>query len=774
MNKPSATPFIHILKVGLLAPLLALGAALACAATSATETFQGVIARSGADSTAHWAAPQAPPKDAPNILIWLMDDVGFGHWSNFGGLIDTPSLDSLADSGLRFSNFHATPLCSPTRASLLTGRNPHAVGMGSHANTASGFPGYNARIPASAAGIGRILKDQGYATYALGKWDQLPAEHTSPLGPFDYWPSGQGFEHFYGFLTYDTHQFTPLMWRDHTPAEVPADPGYHVTTDLADQAITWIRAQHGARPDQPFLMYWSTGAVHAPHHAPRDFIAKYKGRFDMGWNAAREMILERQKRLGLVPANAELPAWADNVPTWDSLSADQRRMAARAMEVYAAMLDHADHEFGRIVAALRETGTLDNTLILVVSDNGTSAEGGIAGSFNELLMGQVDWAENLERIDDWGSDKTYPHYPVGWAAAGNTPFKHYKQSSFEGGNRVPMLVHWPRGIHKTGEIRSQYHHVNDILPTVLDITGIGAPDSVAGVEQQPMDGISFRYAFDDATASTRKQHQYYELWGNHGLWANGWKANVQLRKTPWDVFKPVSLDDAVWELYHVDEDFNERFDLAESHPEKLAEMQQLFDQLARDNNVYPLLPDFIADAQQRLMQSLREREGRFVLRPGTERLPHVLAPPINLFSFTSETILDNEDKVADGVIYAFGGSDGGYTLYIEDGRPVFAHNHMRRDTTFIRGKQRLAAGTSTLSFSLHKTGPTTGTGTLAVNGKVVAEGELKNLGDRLPSHETFDVGIDWGSTVVAQNTANGRMPTGIIRQVDIRIDLPAD
>ncbi|MAT52591.1 MAG: arylsulfatase [Porticoccaceae bacterium] len=741
-------------------------------ARAGEATFDGVIAKTGAASTPSWPAPASPPKGAPNVLIWLMDDVGYGHLANFGGLVETPRLDRLADSGLRFSNFHATPLCSPTRASLLTGRNPHAVGMGSHANTPTGYPGYNARIPRSAASIGRILRDQGYATYALGKWDQLPTEHTSPEGPFDYWPSGQGFEHFYGFLTYDTHHFQPLLWRDHTPVAPPDNPGYHLTADLADQAISWLRGQHSINPDQPFLMYWSTGAVHAPHHAPKAYIDKYRGKFDMGWNAARRKILERQKRLGLVPVDAELPPWPDNVPRWDSLTADEKRMAARAMEAFAGMLDHADEQFGRIVDALRETGQLENTLIIVVSDNGASAEGGLAGSYNELLMGQVGWQENLSFLEQWGQGQTYPHYPVGWAAAGNTPFKYYKQSAFEGGNRVPMIVSWPKGIGGTGAIRDQYHHVSDILPTVLEIIGITSPDTVAGVRQQPIDGVSFRYALSNPDAPTRKKVQYYEMWGNHGLWAEGWKANVQLREEPWNVFSKVSLADAEWELYHVEEDFNERHNLARENPDKLAAMQALFDKVAWQNNVYPLLPDFITEAYQRQMDWLHQRQGRFVLYPGTGRLPHPLAPPVNLFGFSATGALQMLDEPVDGVVFAFGGNAGGYALYLEEGVPVFAHNHVGASTRIIKADRPLPSGPVALALKLEKTGATTGELVISVNGSQVATGALANLGVRLPSHETFDIGRDWGSTVVDYRHGNGIMPAGVIEQVVFDMELP--
>lgn len=732
--------------------------------------FQGVIGRTEAESTPWWPPEQRPGPGSPNILIWMLDDVGFGQIASFGGLVETPSLDRLADKGLRFTNFHATPLCSPTRASTLSGRNPHAIGMGSHANTPSGYPGYNARIPKSAASIARILRDKGYATYALGKWDHLPSEHVSQLGPFDYWPSGQGFEHFYGFLSYDNHQFTPLMWRDHTPINAGReDPDYHLTTDIADQAIDWIENQQAIDPQRPFFMYWATGAVHAPHQAPQAYIDKYSGKFDMGWNAARELILERQKRLGLFPADAQLPPWPDNVPTWDSLTREQRRMAARAMEVFAAMLDHADYEFSRILQALEQTGELDNTVIVVLSDNGASAEGGLAGSFNELLMGQLDWDDNLQHFDDWGGPLTYPHYPVGWAAAGNTPFRYYKQSAHEGGTRVPMLVSWPAGIEGPGGIRGQFHHVNDIVPTLLDIAGVEAPESVDGVKQQAMDGGSFRYAFNDGSAPTRKSVQYFELWGNQGIWADGWKAEAILRPEPWDVFTRHSLEDIQWELYHVDEDFNERTDLAPQYPEKLAAMQALFEREAIRNNVFPMAPDPMKVMVTQMQERLAARGGIFEFYPATSRLPLPLAPPINVLPFRAEVKLNHMSPSTDGVIFAHGGNEGGFALYLTGGKPVFAYNFAGNTVSFIRSDAMLPEGAVTLGLSLNRTSPGEGTLTMSIDDRTLASGTLGKLGTRLPSHETFDVGADWGSPVSPEYDDNGEMPPGVVEKLTLFI-----
>jgi arylsulfatase len=736
----------------------------------AASEFKGVVGKLAKDSTPYWPAENQPHSDAPNILIWMIDDAGFGHINNFGGLVETPGLDNIANAGLRFTNFHSTALCSPSRASLLAGRNHHAIGMGAHANTASGFPGYNARIPKSAASIAQILKDKGYATYALGKWDHLPAEHTSPLGPFDYWPSGQGFEHFYGFTAYDNHHFTPTLWRDHSPLEIDLnDPDYHLTSDIANQAIDMLRTQHSIDPAKPFFMYWATGAVHAPHHAPDTYLEKYRGKFDQGWHAARQLILDRQKKLGIVPADAQLPPWPADVPRWETLNTEQQGMAARAMEAFAAMLDHTDAEFGRIIEALTEMQILNNTIVVVVSDNGASAEGGLAGSFNELLMGNVDWEENLQHFDSWGRAETYPHYPVGWAAAGNTPFKYYKQSAHEGGTRVPMLISWQKGISDHGGLRQQFHHINDIVPTLLDMAGIAAPEQVAGVKQQPMDGVSFSYALDNADAPTNKPPQYFELWGNHGIWADGWKAAVLMRPKPWDVFSRVDYENPKWELYHLAKDFNERIDVAGQYPEKLAEMQALFEREATRNNVYPIGPDALKEAYQRLFTMLKQRNNHFEYYPSTERVPGVLAPPINLFAFTGEVQINKTAKLKNNVVYAYGGAEGGMALYVENNKPVFAFNNVGRNTRYIKGKKSLPSGQVYIGHELKRTGRTTGILTLSVNGEPVAQGELTGLGGRFPTHETFDVGVDSGSTVVVGYEP---MPIGVIQKVAFDIELP--
>ncbi|MYM64284.1 arylsulfatase [Pseudomaricurvus sp. HS19] len=747
--------------------LLGLLALVLSAACNATE-FQGKIGRTEADSTPDWPAEPAPPAAAPNILVWLLDDVGFAQLGSYGGLTETATLDQLAQSGVRFTDFHATPLCSPSRAALLTGRNPHNVGMGAHAVTATGYPGYNARVPDSAATIARILKGVGYATYALGKWDHLPVEHTTAAGPFDYWPSGQGFEHFYGFLLHEANHFQPTLWRDHTPVtDVDLNnPDYHLTEDLADQAIHQIRELKAINPSRPFFMYWATGAVHAPHHAPASYLEKYRGKFDKGWNAVREVILAKQKKLGVVPADVALPPWPDDVPAWESLSSEQQKMAARMMEAFAAMLDHADDQFARILQALDDVGELDNTIVVVLSDNGASAEGGLTGTFNEMLLGRVSWEDNLRHYAQWGGPETYPHYPVGWAAAGNTPFRYYKQSAFEGGSRVPLIISWPKGIKERGELRSQYHFISDVTPTLLELAGVKAPKTVAGVEQQPLDGVSFAYAIHDAEQATRKQVQYYELWGNRGVWSDGWKANLQLRPRPWEHSTPASVDAAPWQLFNLAEDFNEQHDLADREPQKLETMVTLFRQQAAINNVYPLAPDYLTASVNRVKKQLADRQGIFEYRQGSGRIPTVIGPPVNQLPFTLKVSIDNRTPVKEGVIFSVGGNGGGMALYLKNGRPVLAFRHLLNGLTEIRSVRKIERGESVIEVAMERPqGSRDGIATLMLDGKPVGSGTFKGLSALLPMEETFDVGADYASPVVPGYPARSAIPPGFIKSL---------
>ena len=544
--------------------------------------FGGTIARAYEDSEEWWADPIRPNEDAPNVIIFLLDDVGFAQVQSFGGLIETPNIDRLAENGLRFNNFHTTALCSPSRASLMAGRYPHSIGLGSHALTAMGFPGYNAIMPASAKSVANYLKEAGYVNYALGKWDHTPLYEVSQVGPFDRWPSGEGFQHAYTFMAADVHQFVPVMWNDHSPE--PYRSSEHLDKDLADRAIEWITGHKSLRPEDPFMMLWASGSMHSPHHAPREYIEKYQGAFDMGWDVAREQILQNQMALGVVPPNTELTERIDVIPAWDSLTDDERRLYARQMEVFAAQMDHVDHQIGRVVAELDRVGELENTLIFVTADNGASGEGGLAGTFNEtyVLNGlQTPFDANLRQYDAWGDATTYPHYHAGWAMAGNTPFRYFKQTEHRGGQHDALVVHWPNGIQARGEVRDQYHHISDIAPTILEAAGVEVPEVYHGVAQQPMDGTSMLYAFDDADAPNRKERQYYEMFGNRAIWVDGWKAvTLHANRMPWELNVTLPFDQDEWELYHVAEDFSEAHNVAAENPEKLEELIQIFDEEA--------------------------------------------------------------------------------------------------------------------------------------------------------------------------------------------------
>lgn len=747
--------------------------------------FQGVIDKSAEKSVPYWPPGPTAPENAPNILIWMIDDAGFGQLQPYGGLTETPTLNDLARSGLTYTSFHTTALCSPTRAALLSGRNHHAIAMGAHAGTPSGFPGYLGRVPPSAATIARVLQQNGYATFALGKWDHLPQEDTSPSGPFTYWPSGQGFDHFYGFLAAETDNFAPSMWSDHTPVDPSKDnPDYHLTTDIADRAIEWITGLDSSTPDKPFFMYWATGAVHSPHHAPGDYIEKYKDKFDMGWDRAREMILERQKELGIVPEKTKLPPRQESIKAWNQLDGTGRKVAARAMEAFAGQLDHADHEFGRIIDTLRRIDRLDNTIVIVLSDNGASAEGGLEGSYNEyrsINLVPTTYADNQKFLDEWGGPGTHPHYPVGWAMAGNTPLKYYKQAAHEGGVRGPLIVSWPNGIQDHGGLRPQFHHVNDIMATLLDITGIPLPDTVDGVEQQPLDGISMRYTFDDAGAPTRKKMQYFELWGNRGIWADGWKAVVLHNPEPWNLLNYANLriDDSNWELYHTSTDFNELDNLAQSNPVKLEEMKRLFDQEARRNNVYPLTPDSMAEQNARFENMIRKTGGRFEFQGGARRLPESIAPPVLGRSFTIDADVQPGTASDTGVIVAMGGEMGGYALYLKEGVPMFCYNSYGEFSDCIRGNRALQPGmTSRLRFAFDHDDNSTGLqaitaggeGTLYIDDRQIGQGVIRRTNLRIFSvSESFDVGRDDSSTVSSDYPPATPFP-GHIGKVVYQID----
>jgi arylsulfatase len=735
------------------------------------EGFGGVIAESYSDSQEWWAEEKLPKEDAPNVIIFLLDDVGFAQVGSFGALIETPNIDALADNGLRYNNFHTTALCSPSRATLMAGRNPHAIGLGSHALTAMGFPGYNAIMPESAKSVANYLEAEGYVNYALGKWDHTPLYEVSQVGPFDRWPSGEGFQHAYTFMAADVHQFVPVMWNDHTPE--PYRKSVHLDQDLADRAIEWITGHKSIKPDLPFMMLWASGSMHSPHHAPDSHIDKYKGKFDMGWDKAREQILEQQKALGVIPADTKLTERIPEIPAWDSLSAEEQSLYARQMEVFAGQMEWVDLQIGRVVSELKRIGEFDNTLIFVTADNGASGEGGLAGTFNEtyVLNGlQTSLESNLRAQPDWGRENTYPHYHAGWAMAGNTPFRYFKQSEHRGGQTDALVVSWPAGIEAKGEIRSQYHHISDIAPTILEAAGVEVPEEYHGVKQQPMTGKSMMYSFDKADAPNAKERQYYEMFGNRAIWVDGWKAvTLHANRMPWETNVVLPFDKDEWELYHVAEDFSESTNVAEENPEKLAELVKIFDEEAWKYNVYPLYDDMIkrlGAQQDRLFGDQKE----FVyFAPGAVRIAEKSSAPVKNRAHTIETQIDLQGD-EEGVIVAVGGMTGGYTMFIKDHRLYYDYNFLD-GVHYVLKSSPLPKGKTILMFNFIKTQPFGGIGELYINGEKVDEIEMPQMHIATYSlAETFDVGRDTGTQVSDLYTGifkfNGKLDRVIINISD--------
>jgi len=724
----------------------------------AEPEFKGKIARSYDESEEWWAKPTRPPKGAPNVIIFLLDDTGFAQIGSFGGLVETPRIDELGEAGLRYNNFHTTALCSPSRASLMAGRNPHAIGLGSHALTAMGFPGYNAIVPPSAKSVANYLEEQGYINYALGKWDHTPLYEVSQVGPFERWPSDEGFAHAYTFMAADVHQFIPVMWDDHHPE--PYRKTEHLDKDLADRAIQWITGHKSINRDLPFMMLWASGSMHSPHHAPDAYLDKYKGKFDAGWDAARVEILANQKRLGIVPENTKLTERIDVIPAWDSLSAEEKKLYARQMEVFAAQLEHVDYQIGRVVDTLERIGELDNTLIFVTSDNGASGEGGLAGTFNEtyVLNGlQTPFDANIRHLDRWGQWDTYPHYHAGWAMAGNTPFRYFKQSEHRGGQADALVVSWPDGIKAKGEIRSQYHHITDIAPTILAAARIEVPEEYHGIEQQPLTGVAMNYSFDAPDAPNAKKRQYYEMFGNRAIWVDGWKAvTLHAKRLPWELNVRGDFSKDEWELYHVAEDFSESTDLAEEHPEKLAELKKIFDDEAWKNNVYPLHDDMI-QRMANINNIIFGDQKQFVyFAPGAVRIAEKSSVPVKNRAHRIETTIDLKGD-EEGVIVSCGGMTGGYSLYVQGGKLHFDYNYLDGVHYHLTSK-RLPKGKTELKFNFIKTKEFGGTGELYVNGQKVDETDMPLMHISTYSlAETFDIGVDYG-TQVDPNYAGSPFP----------------
>lgn len=705
-----------------------------------------------------------PPEGAPNVLVVLLDDVGFAASSTFGGAIPTPSLDRLAEGGLRYNRFHTTAICSPTRASLLTGRNPHAAGVGSVLNSVSPYRGRAGIMTRETATVATILRHHGYATAAFGKWHLTPDHETSPTGPFDRWPTGQGFDHFYGFLGGETHQFEPTLFEGTRVVRRPPGDDYHVTADLADRAIEWVRLQKALRPDQPFLLYLAPGATHAPLQAPREWIERFRGQFDHGWDVERERSFARQKALGVVPEDARLTPRPAELRAWNSLSADEQRVAARLMEVYAGFLAHTDEQVGRVFEALRAADLFDDTLILyVVGDNGGSGEGGgDYGTWNEMgrIQGVVQTpAELIARFDALGGTTSYPHYPAGWAWATNTPFRWVKQvASHLGGTRTPLVVSWPDGMKRgsRGELRSQFGHVNDVTPTILEAVGVAAPTIVDGVAQKPMDGTSLVYSFDDEDAAERHRTQYFEVLGNRALYHEGWMASTRNRaRIPWASLTSVSADTGpeVWELYDLREDFSQARDLAADRPEKLQQLERLFWAEAGRHQVLPYSGRPAGDAP---VPELGHGLDEATYHAGAVGLHESAIPDLKNRDHRVVAHVVVPEQGSRGVLATQGGVVAGWALYVTgDGRPAYVYNLFGKTWTTLVGERPLEPGPHRIEvrFDYHEPERgdrrTLGRGAsldLRVDGRRVAEGELAaSVPAFFSIDETFDVGVDTGS-----------------------------
>ena len=680
--------------------------------------------------------PLRPPKGAPNVVVILLDDVGFGASSAFGGPIHTPTAEKLAARGLKYNRFHTCAICSPTRAALLTGRNHHAVGMGGITEIATSAPGYSSIIPNSCASIAETLRLNGYSTAQFGKCHEVPVWETSPVGPFDHWPTNRGFEKFYGFVGGETNQWAPELYDGTSRVRPPDDPNYHFMTDMTDKTIEWVRTQKALAADKPFFVYFAPGAAHAPHHVAKPWADKYKGKFDEGWDALRDKTIERQKRLGVIPENAKLTRRHAEVPAWNDMPADMKPVLAREMEVFAGFLEFTDHEIGRLVGALGQMQILDDTLIFyIIGDNGASAEGTLQGAFNEMTP--YNGAEALEtpefmkqHIDELGGPNSYNHFAVGWAHATSAPYQWTKQvASHWGGTRNGMVVHWPRGIEARGEVRNQFHHVIDIAPTILEAAGLPAPTLVNGVAQKPIDGVSMGYSFDDAEASERRVLQYFEAVGNRGIYHNGWTA-VTKHRTPWVLIggENVPFDDDHWELYDTNKDWTQAEDLAKQYPEKLHELQRLWLIEATRNNVLPLDDR----AAERLVDEVAGRPKLIrgnsqLLFDGMELNEHAV---VNVKNRSHAVTADVEisDRGAKGVIIGQGTRFGGWVVYAHDGRLKYVYNFLGLQQFSVAAPEPLPTGRHQIrmEFAYDGDGPGRGgTVSLLVDGDKIAEGRVE-------------------------------------------------
>jgi len=714
------------------------------------------------------------PKGAPNVVIVLIDDMGFGVGSTFGGPVRTEVLDKLAQNGLRYNNFHTTALSSPTRAALKSGRNHHTVNMAFITEMATGFPGATGQIPDTTASLAEILRLNGYSTGAFGKWHETASWEASVSGPFDRWPTGQGFDKFYGFIGGETNQWAPYLYDGVAQVELPNDPNYHFMTDMTEKARAWIKYQKALTPDKPSFVYFAPGATHAPHHVPGSWIDKWKGKFDQGWDKVREETLARQIQAGVVPPGTKLAPKPAAIKDWDNLSADEKRLFARQAEVFAAFVEYTDHEIGRMLKAFDEVGQADNTLVFYIAgDNGTSGEGGTNGMFNEYTYfnGVPEKVEDmLKLIDKWGGPETYPHMAAGWSVAFNAPFAWMKQvpSDF-GGTRNGMVVHWPKGIQSKNGLRTQFSHVVDIAPTVLQAVGLPEPKVVNGTPQVPMAGTSLVYSFENPAAKERHTTQYFEITGNRAIYHDGWFART-IHRAPWEAKPRRALKDDVWELYDVRSDFSLANDVAAKNPKKLAELQATFMKEARKYSVLPIDDRVFErlDAKAVGRPDLMGGRTSMTLAEGITGMMEAVFIDVKNRSKTIAADIDVPDGGGNGTVIAQGGRFGGWSLYVKDGVPAYDYNFLGLQRTSIAGTRKLPAGKAVLRFDFDYDGGGPGKGgkgTLFVNDEKVAEGRIEHTqAGVFSADETADVGIDLGTPVVeaigseAKSRFTGRIP----------------
>lgn len=738
------------------------------------QAFPGVIGRTFDVSKPAWPQPNRAKQEAPNVLFIVLDDTGFGHLGCYGSPIHTPNMDALAADGLRYDNLHTTALCSPSRACFITGRNHHSNGMSCITEGSEGFPGSNGQIPFENGFLSEILLQNGYNTYAVGKWHLTPTEQTSGAGPYDRWPLGRGFERFYGFMGGDTHQYYPDLVRDNSQIMPPKTPeeGYHLTPDLVDRAKAMIADSKQVAPNKPFFMYFCTGAMHAPHHVPKEWVDKYKGMFDDGWEAYRNRVLANQKQLGLVPSNTKLSRRDPDVQDWAKLSADERRLYARMMEVFAGFLEHTDHYIGELIKFLKEIGEYENTLIMLVSDNGASAEGGPTGSVNEnKFFNNVpeDIKQSLAAIDELGGPKHFNHYPWGWTHAGNTPFRRWKRETYRGGVSDPLVITWVKGIKARGEIRTQYCHAIDLVPTVLDALGIEPPAQIRGVTQSPIEGVSLKSSFDDANAPSLRVTQYFEMFGHRALYHDGWRAVCPWPGTsfaesglpfgaPIDYNKLTELDAKGWELYNINEDFAETNNLATKERERLIAMIGMWYVEAGKYKVLPIDSRGTARLADERPQIAVNRK-KYVYYAGTQVVPPNAAPRLVNVPHSVSVHAYVPEGGAEGVLYAMGSDEGGFSLYVQNGKLIYGYNYVAEQTFKVQSNGGgVPEGNHVFSFEFTPTGNADvakGKGVPA-NIKLFVDGKEVGRGD-LPVTVPLMLGLSAGVSL-GSNTGSPVMP----------------